>query len=179
MGKFRITESAASKLPDEIVKVLRENDCIGDVKEPKPSKKQELFNQLNELLENKIPARYLLDKKEQYIIKKESAITRLFEIYGEEFPGETLQMWQDRWMLNGNYHPPIKVDRFRHGNNRHLLLTILSIASEYMKVRDIELYVKWKFGLSSFHSAVSRHNIKNEYDKHPEADIIREILMPD
>jgi ribosomal protein L11 methylase PrmA len=169
MKNFRITESAASKLPEE--SIIRFN---------KEHLKTKLYNQLNELLKNKIPIRYLIDKPTsvKYVMKKQSAIIRLFEKYGSEFPEETLETWVERWQSDAKILKPVRIDKFEIGNNKHLLLTILHEADRFIKMPKIELYIKVKWGLKSYHSDVSRYVI-NGVSEHKETKIIRDILKPD
>ncbi|MCJ7449518.1 MAG: hypothetical protein MUO72_17720 [Bacteroidales bacterium] len=186
MGKFRISESVAAGLDKETSKILRENDSVGpaskenEARFKRESLKIKLYNQLNELLKNKIPIRYLFDGdiSDKYVLKKESAIIGLFEKYGSEFPGETLPSWRERWMDNGKILKPIKIDKFKDGNNKHLLLTMLHEAHPDMKVNKIDEYIRWKWGLKSFTSDVSRY-IKKGVSIHNETKNLRKILKPD
>lgn len=98
------------------------------------------------------------NKASELVLKNLSAIIKLFEIYGSEFPEETLDIWLKRWEANDENVYPIKVEPFGINNNKHLLLTILSEAQPYMKVKsNIADFIKRKWGLKAYYSDVSRH----------------------
>lgn len=143
------------------------------------SRKIKLYNELNSLLKNKIPIRYLWDNglNDKYVLKKTSVIMLLYERYGTNFSEETAETWRDRWIQSRRILKPVNVDPFKPENNKHLILTILNIAAPYMKVERLDQYIRWKWGLKSYHSDISRY-IKNGYD-HSETKAIKLIIEYD
>jgi len=131
-----------------------------------------------------------------YVLKNESVILKLYEEYGDWFPGETKEIWGKRWINNKRSLPKINVDNFENGNNKHLLLTILHEAHLFMKVDKIEDYIKIRWGLKSYHRDISIYINNSKYKapfspsqynldhsgyhpEHSEKKKIKEILKPE
>lgn len=114
-----------------------------------------------------------------YILKNESVIIKLYEEFQNYFPEEKKEYWKARWTNENNNLPPIKIEKFRKGNNKHLLLTILHEAHQFMKDVKIEDYAKKRWGLKSYHSNISRYLNSPDATDHPDLDKIIKILKPE
>jgi hypothetical protein len=124
------------------------------------------------------------NEKGNYVLKNESVILKLLEVYKKDyFPDEDKKVWKQRWINGNNTLPKIKIDNFKNGNNKHLLLTILNVAHPFMKVKKIEDYIKRRWGLKSYHSDISKYinnTLRNQkVTEHPEKENIIEILKPE
>lgn len=105
-------------------------------------------------------------------------IDKLFNKYGDQFAGETLELWQERFTFeNGVINPKIHLNpKINEGNNRHLLLTIIRQIDQFlyneMKLPNgFNQWVKDRFGFD-YQSVKSRYN-----KEHPEATQISELLL--
>lgn len=106
----------------------------------------------------------------------ESFVIKLYELYGDLFPGETKELWKKRWIDAGEELTPITLDKFKSGNNKHLLLTILHEAHPSMKVDKMQVYARQRWGLKSYPSDISKHINSLDEKAHPELSNIRELL---
>jgi len=125
----------------------------------------------------------LISEKGNYVLKNESVILKLFEEYGIYFPDETKESWKQRWINGNDTLTAINIDTFKNGNNKHLILTILHEAHRprFLKVDNMAVYTKKRWGLSSYHSDLTKYlgfdKVKNCYaDPHPELKNITDIL---
>lgn len=116
-------------------------------------------------------------KRVEFILKRESTITRLFEKYGDSFPNETLAIWKQRWIDDPSMLKGIEVDnRCKIGNSRHLLITILSLVCGYANTRDMQGYVLRRWGIKDFYNNKHRYGGNDLSTKHPETQAIIQIL---
>jgi hypothetical protein len=105
-------------------------------------------------------------KSGNYILKNESVILKLFEVYKDEFRGETKELWFQRFIypceISVNH---INVDhRVKLGNNRLILIAILA-AIQDSDSTDFEYnnFVLDRFGIKNFKKARSDHKDKPKY----------------
>jgi hypothetical protein len=101
-------------------------------------------------------------------------VNKLFNKYGSQFPGETLESWQKRFSTENSKLNPIAMEiKAQNNNNRLLLFTIIKAIDDslYPQVpTGFNQLIKNKFGFD-YESAKSR--IKR---KHPDYSIITELL---
>lgn len=126
---------------------------------------------------------YNMQKKESEkfdcVLKNESVILKLFEEFKDNFPEETKEVWKQRWNNRNDTLPSIKIDSFKYGNNKHLLLTILHEAHPFIRVDKIQDYTKIRWGLKSYHRDITIYLNDRDAKPHPELNKIKEILKPE
>lgn len=107
--------------------------------------------------------------EKKYIFKK-SVILKLYEMYGHQFEDETEKMWMERFMDDENMVEPLKVPRYKYGNAKNLLYTILSIVYELKIIKRFDIYAKNKWGLAHGYRELK------DYASHPLKNNIKDII---
>lgn len=112
---------------------------------------------------------------------RKSLVFGLFELYGDEFPGETEEYWFDRWINDPERLEPFNVEtRYSKDNNLHLILTILYAVHKIgLEVDIYEDYVFNRWGIKDYHTKISRYveNSKNrDVIPHSEAKNIKALI---